>query len=79
MGFFSGFLGNEGLVAVPKFIVSKVNNRTRIEVSSFRSQHSTIPSFHTAHQENGHKKYRDSLRGVGSPRRGLYEPEANKL
>jgi hypothetical protein len=38
-----------------------------------------IPSFHAAYRENGRKKDCDSLRGVGSPMRGLYEPEANKL
>jgi hypothetical protein len=38
-----------------------------------------IPTFHTAHQENGRKEYFESLRGVGSTRRGLYEPEADKL
>jgi len=43
-----------------------------------------IPSFHYSiipygSSEKGRKKYCDSLRGVGSPKRGLYEPEANKL
>jgi hypothetical protein len=42
-------------------------------------QHSNIPSFHAAYQDNVRKKHRDSLRGVGPSRRGLYEPEANKL
>jgi hypothetical protein len=36
-------------------------------------------SFHADYHENDRKKHCDSLRGVGSPRRGLYEPEANKL
>ena len=35
--------------------------------------------FHAACQKNGRKKHFDSLRGVGSMRRALYEPEASKL
>ena len=38
-----------------------------------------IPSFQTAQHGNGRKKYCDSLRGVGSPRRGFSEAWANKL
>jgi len=43
------------------------------------TQSSSIPLFHAACQDIVRKKHGDSLRGVGSMRRGLYEPEANKL
>jgi len=43
------------------------------------TQSFSIPLFHAAYQDIVCKKHRDSLRGVGFTKRGLYEPEANKL
>jgi len=60
-------------------IIKKSSFNISCRIARFPLFMPNIPSFHKAYQENGRKKYCYSLRGVGSMRCGLYEPEANKL